>query len=193
MSEVTDPSTSDEELPRTLKTQEQAEIAMYRLGAATRSAEALKLERDNQVAEIKESYREPIDAITKTMKSLKRKLETWANKQHEAWRNEKRESLDLTHGRVGFRYGSSNKISPFTRDKQAKEKALIAKLEELGLTHCIAVHKTVDFQALAKESDETLAVCGVKRVGSTSKFYADPRTDRFAERLPAKPAAKGVA
>ena len=182
---------SDETAPSApLQNQDDAELAMFQLSNATRNRQVLAAERDQAIADLREKYREVLEKIDKNIRSLKGQLQTWAKKQRAAWRKEKRESVDLTHGRVGFRSKRSDGLQqPTKKSRKEVEEKLIQLLREHGLDHCVAVHESVDWQELAKEADETLAVLGVKRI-SGERFYVDPRTDRFADSVAAPGANK---
>lgn len=154
------------------QTEDEVNAALFELQQTRLKRQKLQVDRDSQVAVVREACRKQVDPLNKRIREIERRLKSWSTKQRKAWRAEKRESVNLTHGRLGFRRRPSNALEAPRKGKAEVEAKLIPKLEALGLRRCVAVHKSVDWQELSKESDETLAVLGLKRP-TGDRWYVD--------------------
>lgn len=151
-----------------IRSDDDVERALALLLEAQDSLAGLKANYNAAAAELRSSYldfKAPFDA---KVAALKKGLRTYARRRVKRWKDKTgRRSKDFVNGALKFRKEPEGVKLPKDHD------ALLARLRELDLAHCIAVYEKPDKNAIRLLDDATLELLGVKRTGR-DRFYAVP-------------------
>ena len=152
-------------------TDDQVEAALFRLGEIEREKTGIKTEGDNNIAAIREMYREAARPLDLEARGLRADLKRTATNRLRTWEKTGRRSAEYHHGRLGFRRSNSIEIPD-------DEAAFIARLDQAGMGVCVKTYKKPDLEQLDTYDDDTLRSVGAERV-TKDRFYAEPakRTD----------------
>ena len=150
--------------PVQIETVGDADRAVMVLGQAERLAAALRAALEEKVTRLREEYAARIGQHEGLAAALRADLETWAEHHPEAFPPNRR-SLDLAHGRIGWREVVSVRLL-------RSADFVIAALEAADLD-AVTVVKRDNKDVLAAYDDETLGELGARRK-RVDRFYADP-------------------
>jgi len=158
----------------TIRTEEEVELALYEFGEVERERVRIKTERDERGAQAKEAARKDDKPLARKSSTLKAELKKYTKSKLRTWEKQGSRSRQFHNGTLGFR--RADKI-----ETPADEATFIARLEQLGLTDCVKVSKSVDLEALSTYSDDVLENTGARRV-TKDHFQVHPkqRTDASA-------------
>lgn len=139
--------------------------ALRRLGQLSRRLERAEAELAERVARLKEISQERLGPLETERAELERRVEEFTRARRAELTGR---SLELTHGRVGFRTA--------TRISLPDPEEALARLKRLGLAGCVRVKESVDLAALRRLPPATLAEVGAERHRQERFFYELART-----------------
>jgi len=157
---------------RELATREEAEAAMHDLAAAANNKRRLTATMDKRILAIKEAAEPDLAACDALIKERTEELRGWAESHPELF--EKKKSLELFAGRLGFRTGTP-KLALLGRNFTWES---VTQLVCQFLPNFIRSRPEVDKEAILAQRDEEavkaiLPRCGLKVVQQEG-FYAEP-------------------
>ena len=143
---------------------------------AEQEAAALQIqtELEGKISALRASYARLIEPYAEAAKELRENVQIFAEDHPELF--EPKRSVDLTHGRIGFRQVTSIRLLK-------KAETVIAALEDRGLQDAVIVKKTPNKDVLAAYDDETLRAVGAKRQ-ARDEFYIDLKGEKDVASVP---------
>lgn len=165
----------------TLSTRAQAEEALGEIRELTieKAQHMLKIELAKKAAEDLHAAR--LAEIEKLLLSKTEQLKTWSEANPGEFGGKK--SLDMTHGKIGFRLGNPQlkTLSKWTWDR------VLEALRSAGLTPFIRTKEEVNKQALldrAQDPTETFPLAGFGlRIAQDEPFFVDPKIEEQETRI----------
>jgi len=145
---------------RPLASWAEVDLALRRLGLITRRLEQNEAALTERVARLRERSAASLVPLEEERRRLERLVEDYARVSRGAMPGR---SIDLTHGRVGFR--SATKV--VVEDAAAALEAA----KRLGLSGCVRVKESLDLIALRALPAEVLAEVGGERRVEERFFY----------------------
>lgn len=134
-----------------------AQAALEEIASLQRQVKALEVEVNEEIARLKARAEEQSRPWRERIEALERGLKAWAEGQKENLFAERR-SVELTHGRVGFRR------STVLRTRRGTTWAdVLGRLKELGRTDGIRVREDVDKEAVKAWPESELEPLGLTR------------------------------
>lgn len=169
------------EVKGAIETREELEKTMGDYAAATLALEALKVEKEAKLLEVRKGYETDEAALKLAAEAPFKQLELWARTHPEAFEGKK--SLDLLHGTIGYRTG----MPRVTVKRGIDERTLCDLLESHGFSRAVRATKELDKDEIirsARNDDErdklfaeSLATEFGLKVSQTERFYAEARKD----------------
>jgi len=151
--------------------EEQAELALHRLGSIQRERRSMKSACDHTISAAREDLRVKSNPLSLEKRRLEAALERYAKADRKRWTQK---SLKLVHGQFGFRKRPERLVLPKSEEK------LLDDLRKHNLQRCIRTYEAPDREQLKLEADATLEAVGVRRRRG-ERFYVEPRTIPDAE------------
>ena len=155
-------------------TTEAAEQAFAEYSKAVSSIKKIEAEIELKCTKIREAYSEQLDTHRETKNEGFEVLQAYANENKKQF--EKKKSVELAHGIIGFRTGTHKleKLKGFTWDavKELVKKHLpdyIRTKEEINKEGLIAERGN-------KEVNKQFSKCGIE-VGQDETFYVEPKEE----------------
>ena len=170
------------EVKGAIETREELEKTMGDYAASTLALEALKLEMEAKLLEIRKGYEADAAALKLAAEAPFKQLELWARMHPDAFEGKK--SLELTHGTIGYRTG----MPRVTVKRGVDEKTLCELLENHGYARAVRSVKELDKDEIIRSArsedpaDRAFAERVSRefglRVSQTERFYAEARKDK---------------
>lgn len=158
-------------------TKEEAEEIFADYSKSISKIKSIEAEMEKQITAIREKYHDKITALVTIKDEAFEKLHIFASQNVELFESKK--SLDLTHGRIGFRTGTPKlkTLPKFTWER------VVDKLEQY-LPDFVRTKKEADRQGLLDSRDnidvnKLFDKIGVEVVQDES-FFVEPKTEEVA-------------
>lgn len=154
----------------------EAETALGEIAASTAQLNQLTAELDQELTAARQRYEQRIDALAKQVEAKSGLLQQWAEASPEEF-PEGRKSIELLHGRLGFRT-STPALKPvagwtFKRALEAIARPFVRVKEDLDKEGILAAH------ARAELTDADLKAVGL-RVVQDEAFFVEPKLEETA-------------
>jgi phage host-nuclease inhibitor protein Gam len=165
----------------TITTDEELESTLGRYAAAMLQHEALTLDLEERIRQIRAEYEERFAPLAATGEAILKDMAAWAALNPERFREKK--SLELLHGTVGFRTG----MPRVSLARGAKEEDVVAEMLEAGdaeayLRRVVELDRQRIIAAWSGDDAATKALLG--RFGidvkQSERFYADIKREEAA-------------
>ena len=164
-----------------IKTRAEADSTLGEIRSLTIQRNQTLLKKEKEVAAIEEKYKDTLDEIGKDLEVKSELLSGWATNNPSEFGNLK--SLELTHGRLGWRTGMPKLI------KTAKEKwdDMVVRIREHLGTAFVRTSEEVDKAAILKAHGESpfdpaqLRLAGVK-IAQEESFFVEPKIEEVDNR-----------
>jgi len=161
-----------------ISTRAEAEKTLGEIAAHTATLNGLKAELDAQLTAARQTYEGKIDALAKAIEEKSGLLQQWAEANTEEFGKAK--SIELLHGRLGFRTGMPKlkTLAGWTWDKVvgALDTAWVRIKREADKEGMLAAHQRGELD------DADLRAAGV-RVVQDESFFVEPKAEEPAGRI----------
>lgn len=158
-----------------IATREQAEAAMGELAVATHRRNEIAAKMEQELAAVRARFADDLDACDFIVAGINADLHAWA-RENRAKEFADRQSIELTHGTLGFRIGmpALSLLRGQTWDKVLENLSLL----RLGkyIREILEPNKEAIIADADKLGAEQLEAIGVK-VRQLERFFVDPRTE----------------
>ncbi|MBI9081732.1 MAG: host-nuclease inhibitor Gam family protein [Pseudodesulfovibrio sp.] len=152
----------------------QAEAAMLELAQIGRDYERVRLNAEEEIAQVKENTRNEMGPLLDRRKKLEDAICTFAT-LNKVELFSKRKSLDTPYGLYGFR--KSTKLQTLPKIKLSD---VLERLRELSITEAIKVKSSVDKEAMRDWPDSRLETVGMRRI-SNDEFFLEVSRDALGD------------
>lgn len=162
----------------TIGSRDELETVLGRFAELTLQGEALKIDMEERIRQVREEYETRFTQIDADSNLLLADMNAWAALHPEEF--ETRKSLELVHGVIGFRTGTPKVSLP----KGVKDEDVVSEMLDAGDCACflrtsteldkqkIIAACTAEDETMASASTEMVSRFGVK-VTQSERFFAD--------------------
>jgi phage host-nuclease inhibitor protein Gam len=165
-----------------IETREQMEALIGEICTLTIESNQAKLSMDSEISAVREKYEAQIGDLGERLKDKSALAQTWAEANPEAFG--KLKSLELTHGKIGFRTGKHQlkPLAGWTFDR-VKE-----KLRNLGRLTFLRVKEEVDKEGIIARrlqgeiTDVEMRDMGL-RLHQDESFFIEPKLQELASNV----------
>lgn len=172
-------------------TRDAADEAFATYAKAEAQIQKINADIDLQCARIRERHADRLAALTTERSEAFDILQAFAT-EHQDDLFQKKKSLDMAHGTIGFRTGTpklktlkgftwasaltlAKKFLPFTYIRQTEELAKDKLLADRD-AECITIYNTADLEPHNVTMRQALEVCGIQVVQDET-FYVEPKKE----------------
>lgn len=149
---------------------------MQTIALSSARKKRIESELETSIARLRAKYQSEIDNLNIDIKEATDKLEAWASNNPSEF--EKRRSLDLTHGMIGYRMGNWK----VDYDRGIAKKA-VDILKGLGLTQFVRTKDEVDKDAIIASKTDDEIMKKLKPVGihvtQDETFFVAPKEEEY--------------
>lgn len=172
------------EVKGAIESREDLEAAMGEYARAALALEGAKVEMEARLQEAREEFEARLPVLKTAAEAAFKPLELWARRHPEQFAQ--RRSLELVHGRIGFRTGQPRVSLRRGTDEEALCRAMrlggaaefVRERLEIDREAAIRAFAAADADAAARQ--RVLSNWGV-RVSQTERFFAEPREEAVDE------------
>lgn len=150
------------------QSQEEADRLLGEIGALSREVARIEADLTDQVERAKAAAKQQAAPLAEAIKAKFQALTAWAEANKAELLGGKRRSLQLTHGAIGWRWGS-----PAVRIKRGCEEAVVTTLERLGLDRFLRVKRELNREAILEDPAAVEGIAGVA-IERAESFWAKP-------------------
>ena len=149
--------------PQTL---EEADHWMLQLGQQQREHLRITTHRDDEIADIRDTYEGSLAPLEAHMARLQAGLQAYGEANKSALLEKGKRTVFLTHGEMGWRTHPP-KVA------LSKIGELVERLKNLGKTKFLRTTETIDKEAILKSPQEATAIKGI-RIAQKETFFVEP-------------------
>jgi phage host-nuclease inhibitor protein Gam len=156
-----------------IQTRDEADVFMGRLAELQTASDALTAEMDAEIQAVRQAYEKRLNRLAESTKPLTVALQFWAEMNKETW---PAKSLDLVHGRLGFRTGTPS-VRLVRGVTEAAALDFIRQRAEWAARY-IRTADSINREALITDRElltpATQAAMGIK-IAQSEPFYIEPK------------------
>lgn len=144
-----------------LRSRDDVETELVLVAACYATRDRLKAEADERLRAVAAEGAAVTEPVNAEIEAREKRIEAWAF-GHKAEFGEAR-SLDLVHGRIGWRASTSIRFVAKVADILAELKRRAVEFRRRRFPNAVAVKESVSREALEQYPDETLVELGARR------------------------------